>query len=587
MSARVAPALEQHRGSVHAWAGADANHATSALQQPQPPSQPEAEQLASAADLVLPTTPSNGDAAASLPASKTEQQQEPVNLERDRGQILSRLSSFSSDAEKWPADAVNADAVNADKECPAAAAPTSPRSLLARVVSGSVSTLILSVVYIPFTMAILLQSAVTRQPVLPVNWEKELRSASWLWSFSLFGFMFVLPFVMVFGVLSDCGIWSLQSNDVTAAIPFTLCLALFLTLLAALHLCTVYYAYMRVDLREIHSSVHQFHISPSALLAIAAALFEAFQLISPWLTVQSLGLLGLSDASSDSNTFRGWLYHAGVVFGIGSWQVQGMNDYMPTFWLAFGIVVLYALALGYGIQSNMQPDHRAAGLLFEFIPGTLYLSIVGRLFSILNCDPDGSGGYVLHGDAAIVCWDNYAHRSMCLAALVALLCYSSSAMFVACYRGDATHSQTSVKYKPLYLVLERTMRDLYAITTSLITDGELSRCLSFPVLLLLLACTVRMQPCSVPSLGRLKVLSQSAAIWLLWVAFTADIARTAGSAYDAIVPGVLVFGWVLLCLVYLAVELLRLWQRRHRQRLRRHSISIAVTDEDDADPAAV
>ena len=515
-----------------------------------------------------------------LPAAQRKPALSGEDTERGRGKVLHQPALPGDIAAAQPAQAATAavgegDGANtaSDAGGSAAGVPAAPpRGVVARFVSASISSLILSVVYIPFTMAILLQSALTGQPVLPINWEKELTGRSWLLSFSLFAFMVAMPPVMLFAVLTDSGLWSLQSNAATSSIPFTLCLALFLSLLTALHLCTIYYAHMRQDLREIHSAVHQFHLSPSALLTTASIVFESFQLISPWLTVQSLGLDNSTGDGDDD--FRGWLHSAGEVFGIGSWQVQGLNSYLATFWTAFSIVMLYAFALGYGIQSNMQPSHRVAPVLFELIPGTLYLSIVGRLFSILNCLPTEGGGYVLQGNASIECWDNSGHRLMCLAALLALLCYSSSAMFVACYRGDAAMSSTSVKFKPRYLVIERTCRDLYAITTSLIRDGELSRCLSFPVLLLLLSCTVGMQPCSIPALSRLKMLSQGSAVWLLFISFTADVARVyAGSYYDAVFPGVLVSGWGALAACYVAFELWNRRQRKRRLRARRSSIA--------------
>ena len=451
--------------------------------------------------------------------------------------------------------------------------PTPP-SALASFVGGVVSTVIFSVVYVPFTMAILAQSALTARAILPVNWQTELTGRSWLLAFSLFGFLFLFPFVLVFGLLTDSGIWSIFDNDEGAAIPFTLSLALYLSLFVFLHLITLYYSYLRPDLRVIHSQVHQFHVSASNVLALLAIVFEAFQLISPWLTIQSLGLHDDNDTSS----YKQWLVQSAKVFGIGSWQEVGVNAYLETFWIAFGVIIVYAFALGYGIHSNMQPTHRAAGVLFEIIPGTFYLSIVGRLFSILNCKSDGQGGYVVQGNGGLVCWDNFMHRSMCMAALMGLLFYSSSAMFVACYRGDASGKLRSVKFKPMFLVLERTLRDLYAMTTSLISEQTLSRALSYPILIVLLSSTVSMQPCSVPSLTRLKQLSQGSAVWLLTLSFVADAFRSFTGWFDVYVPALLVYGWVGMIGIYLLYEALCVYRRIARRRVRRLSIEVPGGD---------
>ena len=443
-------------------------------------------------------------------------------------------------------------------------------------IAATISSLIFSIVYLPFTVAILTQSVVQRRPILPINWQKELTGKYWLFSFSLFGFLFCFPFILVFGLLADTGIWSVFNNNVRSAIPFTMLFALYLSLFVMLHVATYLYAQIRADLSEIHSKTRQYHLNLSTLLCTAAIVFEAFQLISPFTSTASLGLHKSSADATDSareTEYRSWLDSVASVAGVGEWQVSNINTFLETFWIAFSIVIVYAFALGYGIQSNMQPSHFVAPVLFELIPGTFYLSIVGRLFRIFDCSPNGDGTYTLTGNSSVHCWDNYTHRSMCMAAFMGLLFYSSSAMFVACYRGDASGG-SGVKFKPVYLVLERTLRDLFAMTTSLISNQILSRAMSFPVLLVLMIATYRMQPCSIPTLTRLKVLAQASAVWLLSLSFLADMFRSVTDWFDVYVPGLLVWGWgagVAAFALYEAWCYYRRWERRQE---RRHAVAV-------------
>lgn len=529
-----------------------------------------------------------------------EAEDEGPDTERNRGEVITHLTDGTAaltltaptdcPADSLPCDPspVSSSDPLSDPSDPATDEPAPPPpTAFAAFVAGAISSFIFSIVYLPFTVAILTQSAFQSRPILPKDWQTELQGPYWLFSFSLFGFLFVFPFILVFALLSSSGVWSIFSNNVSSAIPFTLFLALYLSLFVLLHFTTFYYAYLRKDLCQIHSRYRQFHLNPSNLLCVAAIIFEAFQLISPWLSIQSLGLHN----SNDNGMYKRWLTDSAKVFGIGSWQVVSVNTYLETFWIAFSIVIFYAFALGYGIWSNMQPDHRIAPVLFELIPGTFYLSIVARLFSILNCNENAAGdAYVLSGNTSIECWNNYFHKSMIMAAFMGLLFYSSSAMFVACYRGDASGQSKDVKFKPVYLVLERTLRDLFAMTTSLISDQTLSRSLSYPILIVLVSSTWYMKPCSVASLTRLKVLSQWSAVWLLTLTFLADMFRSTTSWFDENVPELLIYGWIASGGIYLAYEAYCLVGRVRRKNNRRMTIAVggleaagAASLEDDLD----
>ena len=475
-----------------------------------------------------------------------------------------------------PEDDVLSPTDGSDPASSESATEAPPATGCGAVVAAGISSFIFSIVYLPFTVAILSQSVVQRRPILPINWQTELTPRYWLFAFSLFGFLFCFPFILVFGLLADTGIWSVFNNNVRSAIPFTFFFALYLSLFVMLHMATFRYAHIREDLSVIHSKTRQFHLTRSTMLCTAAIIFEAFQLISPFTSTASLGLHTSPAGSSDSGVeskYQGWLTGMAQVFGVGEWQVQDINTFLETFWIAFGIVIFYAFALGYGIQSNMQPSHMIAPVLFELIPGTFYLSIVGRLFRIFDCEPTDDGLYHLNGNTNVECWNNFYHRSMCMAAFMGLLFYSSSAMFVACYRGDASGG-SGVKFKPVYLVLERTLRDLFAMTTSLIGNQLLSRAMSYPVLIVLTVATYRMSPCSIPTLTRLKVLAQASAVWLLTLSFLADMFRSVTDFFDVYVPGLLVWGWAAGVGLYLAYEAWCYWKRWKRRQQRRHTIAL-------------
>jgi len=429
----------------------------------------------------------------------------------------------------------------------------------AYLLSTTLASLLFALIYLPFTFAILFQSIVHLKPVIPKDWQTTLAARFWYISFALFAFMFSLPFVMIYGLLTDNGMWSLISNKIDKAIPFTIVFAIFLFILISLHFATLSYAFMRPDLRTIHSTRHSLEFRWEHFLSLGAVIFEMMQLSTPWLKPAALGLDVVTNGNSTMTESQvldvNWLDGTHSVFRISQFNISSLNTALASFWIVFALVSCYAFSLGFGIAIDMPTQHWMGPILFELLPGLLYLTIVTRLFSVFDCVQTNTGIYVMNEDNAMECWNNSTHHRMAVAALMALLFYSCSALFVASYRGDASGASAAVKWKPTFLILERTLRDLFAITTILISDQVLSRALSFPILAMLALSTWHMAPCSITTLTRLKLLGHCCSIWCLINSFLPGIFIQQAEALDLQIVRTIVFGWLVLFVIWLIIEI--------------------------------
>lgn len=403
-----------------------------------------------------------------------------------------------------------------------------------------ISTLIFSAIYIPFTMAILFQSVLNFEPVHPKDWQTALSALAWKSAFILFASVFIFPFVAVYGILNRNGM---------DFIGFILAISSYLLIFVLLHILTVIYAYMRDDLRVIHAKNNGFRWKAANLISVLSVTFEMLQLAHPFMDV-------ISNPNNSTSTWYGFTY----ITSLSVFTIPEGNTFYFRFWICFFIVIVYALWLGYGIHVNMQPDHKYASILFSFIPGTLYLSIISNLLSTMNCtssgyDSNGNEIYVLQGGSSIQCWTTSEHKSTVMAALIALLLYSSTAMFVACYRGDAS-GQDSIKYKPIFLVIERTLRDVFAIATTLVTSSFASRGISLAALTLLCLTTGWLSPCSIGTLSRMKLFSQLAAIWLLLCSFISASDASAIVWFKDNIEYIVLVGWLCLLVIFVVGEVI-------------------------------
>jgi hypothetical protein len=432
------------------------------------------------------------------------------------------------------------------------------------------SSILLMNVYISFTIAILLQSVHNKKGFLPVNHEKELQGKFWALGLIYFLILFTIPFILVYALLSEKGLYSRWNNDYSSAIPFTAGFSVYIAAFTVIHCCTIYYAWIRPDLRVIHTHSRVFKWKIQHFLSLFALIFESAQLIAPFLSAEKLGLSSFGSANgADNSNHQYWLNN---LRGSMAWTVfsfVGSNYFMVSFWLCFTIVLIYVLLIGYGIVSDLQPTSSISPIVFSFIPGTLYITILSKFFSTFNCKllsaENNQFVYVLEEATDYICW-SAEHKGLLIAACMGLLYYMSSAMFVACYRGDSSGANNPIKFKPLYLVIERTCRGLFALTTTLISESLLNRLLSLILLMTLISFSYKMRPCNIRVLNRLKAASQFAAIWLLSVSFLPDIFRSLGGWWDKNVAIVIISGWLALIVGFATNELrIRRRHRKHRE----------------------
>ena len=101
----------------------------------------------------------------------------------------------------------------------------------------------------------------------------------------------------------------------------------------------------------------------------------------------------------------------------------------------------------------MSPNHWMSGVLFAFLPGTLFITIQYKMYSVFNCvestatvlDTSVSPAvlvnvteYWLGAEPSIQCWTGGQHRTLMFAATFALALYSSTANFVGASRRVAS-----------------------------------------------------------------------------------------------------------------------------------------------------
>jgi hypothetical protein len=138
------------------------------------------------------------------------------------------------------------------------------------------------------------------------------------------------------------------------------------------------------------------------------------------------------------------------------------------YWLLLGYVMLYSGLAGFFVETNRQPNDPIAPLLFEIMPGTLYLTVVSRLISIVLDTGYGTravGALLVRVTVSLLllslllrllvvmcnsilthCWLNAAHGDA--VRVQSLLFYASTAVFVGVYRGDKASSKSDINYVP-------------------------------------------------------------------------------------------------------------------------------------------
>ena len=119
-------------------------------------------------------------------------------------------------------------------------------------------------------------------------------------------------------------------------------------------------------------------------------------------------------------------------------------------------------------------------------------------------------------------------------------------------------------------VIERTLRGLFAIVTTLVTRPLASKIIATLIVLLLTVFTFRMHPCSIPILNRVKRTLYVSALWLLVISYLPYATSTETSGFGLFLNDhialLLLGGWAAIAVVFFVVESVwgaqRVMQRR-------------------------
>ena len=113
----------------------------------------------------------------------------------------------------------------------------------------------------------------------------------------------------------------------------------------------------------------------------------------------------------------------------------------------------------------------------------------------------------------VTCW-TAAHAPYAVPAMSALLFYSGTALFVACYRGNTIGKKSDILFKPRFVVMERMIKNLFVISVVFIVDKAVAFSIASFFLAILLALHIKVRPCSWEPLNRFRNMTLGMALWL-------------------------------------------------------------------------
>ena len=172
---------------------------------------------------------------------------------------------------------------------------------------------------------------------------------------------------------------------------------------------------------------------------------------------------------------------------------RGVISQLQQFSIAIAATLLYMYLCGLFIALELQPEHPMGPLLFQFMSGTLYVSITYSLLDLLL---------------------NTTSTSLHILTAEALVFYTSTSVFVSIYRGDRSAQPGVVRTMPLFLGLERVAKGALAAVTVFSADFPLAR--AGLMLLLFLAytfATAVMRPSTIPFLNAFRFGSGLLGLW--------------------------------------------------------------------------
>lgn len=200
------------------------------------------------------------------------------------------------------------------------------------------------------------------------------------------------------------------------------------------------------------------------------------------------------------------------------------------------LVLVYMLLIGYFIAMRKEPDDPLAPLVFDALPGIMFLTVTSRLLHVAVANSgaadvvgeprdttaasggggggDGGGGggggneTLANASAGDASAGGVSHGSPALVVLsmLCLLFYSSSAIFVGSYKRDVLRSRSDAVYVPVFRVKERMLKAtvaVAAVATAAAPKVQLPIVLAAVVVMILML--LRDRPCSWRALDRLRV----------------------------------------------------------------------------------
>lgn len=187
-----------------------------------------------------------------------------------------------------------------------------------------------------------------------------------------------------------------------------------------------------------------------------------------------------------------------------------------TFYVVIVLVALYSLFVGVFVEVNVQPSDPLAPVLYDFCAGTLYLPLVSRLITVMR---------------------KSSSSTITAVSLLALVFYSSTAVFVGVYRGDQGAQKSDINYVPRHCVVERVIMAILSLCVAFFSDmvricvgvspwlfasrsssssQKSTLRLCFMCLLAVFACILGLtQCCSLDVVARVRVATVSVAVWCM------------------------------------------------------------------------
>merc|ERR1711916_69985 len=266
----------------------------------------------------------------------------------------------------------------------------------------------------------------------------------------------------------------------------------FLAVLFGIHSATVYYVYLRKDLASVSEQNHGRTVSLLAsFVPMADIVVEFFQLTR---FVFDKDLLAPRTAVA-------------AVFSTNEVAVETYTVF------AFGVTAVYALLIGTFIAKELPVGHWLGPIIFDLLAGTAFITVASGLLMSLDCGDTATDGSVLvanHPD--VVCFQHH-HIGVATFALISILFYSSTDIFVACYRGGQDDQGVRVRSLPMFLAIERTSKGVFVVSTILGRSSAAGVVIAASVTATLLILIVILKPSSLVAANRVRKATLTTVLW--------------------------------------------------------------------------